>query len=199
LSRRPRALLAALLLSSPLVAQDAGGDAASAPGPATATATATATVTAEQAIATAQDTYGPPDARAKPACPTPKPGDEIIVCAQGEDNSKYRVKSSGDLDPTGAGAKDGLPRAPDVGTVYPGVVVAKGCFIPPCPPPMPVLIDLKAIPEAPPGSDADRVGRGLAPRGGPDAPIPAPTLPEAAPEPALRPPESASPAAGPSG
>ena len=40
----------------------------------------------------------------------------------------------------------------------------KGCFIPPCPTPMPILIDIEALPEAPPGSDADRVARGLAPR-----------------------------------
>ncbi len=178
MSRRPRLLLAALLLSSPLAAQEAAGDAVpSAP-----------TVTAEQAIATAQDAYGPPDTRAKPACPTPRPGDEIVVCAQTEDNSKYRVQSSGDLDPAGAGAKDGVPRAPDVGTVYPGVVVATGCFVGPCPPPMPVLIDLKAIPEAPPGSDADRVGQGLAPRSGSGTP-PA----------ALTPPGSASPAEEPLG
>jgi hypothetical protein len=170
-------LLAALLLSSPLAAQDAGGEAAEPPR----------TVTAEQAIATAQDVYGPPDTRAKPACPAPKPGDEIVVCAQEEDDSKYRVQSSGDLDPTGEGARDGVPRAPDVGTVYPGVVVATGCFIGPCPPPMPVLIDLKAIPEAPPGSDADRVGQGLAPRGAPSAPA------------AVTPRGSASPAEEPSG
>jgi hypothetical protein len=182
-------LLAALLLSSPLAAQDAGGDAASSPP----------SVTAEQAIATAQDVYGPPDTRAKPACPTPKPGEEIVVCAQEQDNSKYRVQSSGELDPTGKGAKDSVPRAPDVGTVYPGVVVAKGCFIPPCPPPMPVLIDLKAIPEAPPGSDAERVGQGLAPRGGSGTPPPAPAAPPTAAESALKTPESASPAAEPSG
>jgi hypothetical protein len=189
LSRRPRALLAALLLSSPLAAQDAGSD----------SATASAPVTAEQAIATAKEVYGPPDARARPACPAPKPGDEIVVCAQEEDSSKYRVQSSGDLDPAGTGAKDSAPRAPDVGTAYPGVVVAKGCFIPPCPPPMPVLIDLKAIPEAPPGSDAERVGQGLAPRGGPGVTPPAPA-PSAAPvEPGVRPPGSASPAEVPSG
>ena len=176
----PGAMLAALLLSSPLAAQDAASDAAS-----------PASVTAEQAIATARDVYGPPDTRAKPECPTPKPGDEIVVCAREGDNSQYRVQSSGDLDPTGKGAKDTVPRAPDVGTVYPGVVVAKGCFIPPCPPPMPVLIDLKAIPEASPGSDAERVGQGLAPRGGPGTPPSAPI------EPALKPPESASPAAEP--
>jgi hypothetical protein len=182
-------LLAALLLSSPVAAQDAGGGAEPRP----------ATVTAEQAITAASDAYGPPDTRAKPACPAPRPGDEIVVCGQGEDNGKYRVQSSGDLDPAGKGAKDRVPRAPDVGTVYPGVVVARGCFIPPCPPPMPVLIDLKAIPEAPPGSDAERVGQGLAPRGAPSVPAPPPALPEAALEPGLKPPELASPAEGPSG
>jgi hypothetical protein len=36
---------------------------------------------------------------------------------------------------------------------------------------------LKAIPEAPPGSDADRVARGLAPRGRDDLPIEPPDLP----------------------
>ena len=47
-----------------------------------------------------------------------------------------------------------------------GVSVSiKGCFVPPCPTPMPDLIDVEGLPEAPPGSDADRIGRGLAPRG----------------------------------
>ena len=46
-----------------------------------------------------------------------------------------------------------------------GTVVARGCFIPPCPPPPALFIDVEALPEAPPGSDADRVGRGLAPTG----------------------------------
>ena len=148
MSRRPRFLLAALLLSSPLAAQDAAGD------------EEPQGVTAEQALAAAKEAYGPPDSRAKAACPAPKPGDEIVVCAQETDNDKYRVRSSSDLDPTGAGASGGVPRAPDMETKYPGVAVASGCFIPPCPPPMPVLIDLKAIPEPPPGSDADRIARG---------------------------------------
>lgn len=117
-------------------------------------------VTADEALRTAAEVYGPPDPRARAACPPQKPGGEIVVCAEVEDAEKYRVQSSGDLDPTGAGAKDSVPRAPDVGTVYPGVVVASGCFVPPCPRPMPVLIDLKAIPEAPEGSDADLIGRG---------------------------------------
>ncbi|MFA9199738.1 MAG: hypothetical protein ACEQR8_00925 [Cypionkella sp.] len=126
---------------------------------------APASVTADQAIAAAREAYGPPDSRARPACPPQAPGGEIVVCGEVEDPSQFHVRSSSELDPTRAGARDNVPRAPDVGTVYPGVVVARGCFIPPCPPPMAKIIDLKAIPEAPPGSDADRVARGLAPTG----------------------------------
>lgn len=59
----------------------------------------------------------------------------------------------------------GDPRAPDLMPVYPGVVVARGCFIPPCPPPPALIIDIEALPEAPPGSDADRISQGLAPNG----------------------------------
>ncbi|WP_188643352.1 hypothetical protein [Tsuneonella deserti] len=164
-----------------------------------AAAQETRPVTAEEASAAAREAYGPVDTRAKAECPAPKPGDEIVVCAQQQDNSAFRVKSSGDLDPAGKGAKDNVPRAPDVGTVYPGVVVASGCFIGPCPPPMPVLIDLKAIPEAPPGSDAERVGQGLAPRGtGEGGPPPGQGTASSL-EPALTPPGSASPTAEPSG
>lgn len=171
-----------------------------------ASAQETATRTAEQVSAEAEAVYGPADSRAKPACPAPTPGGEIVVCGETEDSSKYRVQSSGDLDPTGKGAS-GPPRAPDLFNLpVPPMVgltmTTKGCFIPPCPSPMPLLIDLKAIPEAPPGSDADRVGRGLAPRGGPDTavttPVPAPT-PGAGPAAAATPPESASPAEVPSG
>ena len=39
------------------------------------------------------------------------------------------------------------------------------CIVPPCPPPPVYMIDVTALPEAPPGSDADRIARGLAPRG----------------------------------
>lgn len=179
----PRLLIPlAALVAVPAAAQDAGP------------------VTAEQAVAAAQEAYGPPDTRAKPACPAPKPGDEIVVCGENEDPGKYRVKSSADLDPKNA--KDGLPRAPDLFNLPQPAMVgvgvsAKGCFIPPCPSPMPVLIDLKAIPEAPPGSDADRVAKGLAPRDrdAPPTPAPAPAQTEAA----LRLPGSASPADEPSG
>jgi hypothetical protein len=167
----------------------------------------TAGVTAEQAVEAAQAAYGPPDPRAKPACAAPEPGGEIVVCGEVEDPEKYRVRSSGDLDPTGKGA-GGPPRAPDLFNLPQppmiGVgVSAKGCFIPPCPAPMPVLIDLKAIPEAPPGSDADRVARGLAPNNRfgdePLVPTGVPGPQAAAPAPTPTPPESAEPAEPPSG
>jgi hypothetical protein len=146
----PLAIL--LLWSTALGAQDA------------ATARPAPRVSADEALRAAAQVYGPPDPSARAECPPQKPGGEIVVCGQLEDPDKHRVQSSSELDPTGAGAKDSVPRAPDVGTVYPGIVVASGCFIPPCPPPMPVLIDLKALPEAPEGSDADLIGRGERPR-----------------------------------
>lgn len=39
------------------------------------------------------------------------------------------------------------------------------CLIPPCPPEAAIMIDVEALPEAPAGSDADRVARGLPPLG----------------------------------
>jgi hypothetical protein len=164
-----------------------------------AVAKAQDTATAEEALAAAQEAYGPPDTRAKPKCGDPGPGGEIVVCGTAEDPDKYRVKSSEDLDPSKT--KDVVPRAPDLYNLpvpaMVGVGVSmSGCFIPPCPAPMPLLIDLKALPEAPPGSDADRVGKGLAPNGSQGTPAPRPAP---APEPAVTPPKSATPAEAPSG
>ena len=146
MSRRPGLILVALFVSSSLTAQEGEP------------------VTAEQALESAKRAYSPPDLRPTRECPAPALVGEIVVCAQPEPAGKYRVPSSADLDPTGLGARDGKPHAPDQITNYPGPVVANGCFIPPCPPPMPVLIDLKAIPEAPPGSDADLIARGERPQ-----------------------------------
>ena len=86
-------------------------------------------------------------------CQSAKPG-EIVVCAQ--DPNDLRVPS--DLD-QGINSHDPEPRTPDLFNLPPPLgigVTFKGCFIPPCPRPMPPIIDLKAIPEAPPGSDAAR-------------------------------------------
>jgi hypothetical protein len=146
LSRRPGLLIAALLLSAPLDAQDV-------PAP-----------TAEDVLAAGKEAYTLPDRKSPKDCASPQVGAEIVVCGREDDGNAYPAHSSSDLDPTGAGAKDTIPRAPNVETMYPGVAVASGCFVGPCPPPMPVLIDLKAIPEAPPGSDADRIARGERPQ-----------------------------------
>ena len=62
------------------------------------------------------------------------------------------------------------PKTPDVdGTGLPlgmtPLVTVRGCFIPPCPGEPALLIDVTALPKAPPGSDADRIARGLPPLG----------------------------------
>ncbi|SMP69222.1 hypothetical protein SAMN06296065_10552 [Novosphingobium panipatense] len=86
---------------------------------------------------------------------------EIVVCAPETDT--YRVPSTSDDDPTGAGADDGRLRTPDVSGngIFKGKPTMAGlCVIPPCPPEQPYIIDLSTIPEAPAGSDADRIAKG---------------------------------------
>lgn len=83
---------------------------------------------------------------------------EIVVCAP-RDRDKDRFPGRETLESVRS-TYDGLPRAPDLRPVYPGPVVARGCFIPPCPPPKMIFIDVKALPEAPAGSDADLIAKG---------------------------------------
>lgn len=48
--------------------------------------------------------------------------------------------------------------------IFRGQATVSGmCFIPPCPAEAPLIIDVKAIPPPPAGSDAERVARGLTP------------------------------------
>ena len=86
---------------------------------------------------------------------------EIVVCAP-RDPEADRYPGRETLE-SAQSTSDGLPRAPDLRPVYPGPVVARGCFIPPCPPPPMVFIDVKALPEAPLGSDADLIAKGEMP------------------------------------
>ena len=84
--------------------------------------------------------------------------DEIVVCAP-SDGERYRVPSSTDTDPRSRAAlRTGMPAPPpmDRGSCkgQPGCIVGGWA-----PPPI-YYIDLKAIPEAPDGSDSDRVARG---------------------------------------
>ena len=137
---------------------------------------------------------------------------EIVICRRKSDQDqrlysneeaqdRYAEKTKGPM-PMDVNLKDMAPMV-GIGAIF------RGCFIPPCPRPMPILIDLEALPEAPPGSDADRIARGLAPRGRetgpvggdlvageelrPEAPPPAGAASEISPS------GSASPAAEPSG
>jgi hypothetical protein len=134
------------LAGTPLAAQQADGAAAQGP-PAPEPPTSQATLDA--ARAKLKTTRKP--------CAAAQPG-EIVVCAQ--DPEDFSVPS--DID-TGVDTSDGVPRAPDLFGIPPGgIVVARGCFIGPCPRKMPPIIDLKAIPEAPAGSDAARYKEGYA-------------------------------------
>ncbi len=105
----------------------------------------------------ARSTYAP-DAAAR-QCREKAASGEIVVCAQ--DDSQFRMPSTSQSDPNSDEAlKDGQLRPPDLEKKYPGVVAARGCFLPPCPKGPLYIIDLSAIPETPPGSDADKVARG---------------------------------------
>ena len=117
--------------------------AAAAPAPA---------ITAEEALENARALYSVETRRRVRRCPEPRPG-EILVCREPEDPDKLRVPSDTDLgDPD-----DGLPRAPDVSGLPD---CSQGCIRFGRKPPDPLIIDLKSIPEAPPGSDADRIAKG---------------------------------------
>lgn len=96
----------------------------------------------------------------RPRCEAPK-GNDIIVCAR--NNEQFRAQSSSDEDPTGAGTDDGRLTPPDVSGngIFKGKPTVGGmCLIPPCAAPKAYMIDLASIPEAPKGSDADKIAKG---------------------------------------
>ncbi|WP_435200125.1 hypothetical protein [Qipengyuania sp. 902] len=92
---------------------------------------------------------------------------EIIVCRRRSDLDEYGYdKERAERRYARETMNKGNPSAPDVfGIPDQGVVAARGCFIPPCPPPPAYIIDFESLPDAPPGSDADRIARGLPPLG----------------------------------
>lgn len=136
-------LLAVLLaLAAPAAAQQASP--AASPGP-----------SAEQAIEQQKKVFGPPNQNRR--CGAPDSSGDIVVCAT--DSKEFRVQSSAELDPNShAALYDGLPRAPqlDKGSCK-GQAGCVGFGYAPEPI---YYIDLKAIPEAPPGSDADLIAKG---------------------------------------
>lgn len=133
------------------------------------------TRTAEEALAASSSAYGP--APPEPDCEAAENPDEIVVCAQIQDQEQFRIRSDRQVrdDYARETMNKGDPKAPDVSGpgIFKGPATVGGlCFIPPCPAEPALIIDFDELPETPPGSDADRVGRGLAPRGNDEA-IPA--------------------------
>lgn len=128
--------------------------------------------TAEQALEASAEAYGP--APPEPDCGAAENPDEIVVCAEIQDQEQFRVRSDRDAldDYARETMNKGDPRAPDVSGpgIFKGKPTISGlCLIPPCPTEPAIIIDFSELPETPPGSDADRVGRGLAPLGNDDA------------------------------
>lgn len=115
-------------------------------------------ITVEEALQRNQAIYGPPPPRR--ACKQNPENTEIVVCAEEEqDQSQFRVQSSAQLDPTGReGTNDGVPRAPDVAGE--GIFKGKPTITFGSPAPPAIIFDISALPEAPEGSDADRIARG---------------------------------------
>lgn len=140
-------------------------------------------------FARAQAGYGPaqPQARPQPTCARPPDAEpnEIIVCAPWDDPNQHRIASLEDAQNRYAREtmNRGNPPPPDVAGeyIFHGPPTVSGICVPGvtnCPPPPAYMVDFSQLPDTPPGSDADRVGRGLTPTGneGP-APVAAPTPP----------------------
>jgi hypothetical protein len=148
--RRVGFALLALTMAMPAAAQSAAPDPAGTDGKVAGM------------IETAHAVYGVRDSRA--AC-RPKPGDEIVVCADhGEDQ---RMPSTAQTDPDSRAARralDGnIPRAPDVASIRcrrGADGVCRGNF---GGAPTPVYyVDVTKLPAAPEGSDAEAIANGTA-------------------------------------
>jgi hypothetical protein len=94
-------------------------------------------------------------------------GDEIVVCGFWQEGDRFRVQSTRAINPDDEQAlRDGLPRAPNVdgpGIFQGPATVGGGCFLQDCPPPPAYMVDFSELPEAPEGSDADRIAKGEIP------------------------------------
>ncbi len=111
-----------------------------------------------------RDTYGPPpppstDEKTQ-GCGDDKIS-EIVVCGH-ERVRNQRIPSTADSDPNSAAARHGLNSG---GARTPWVSGLPDCTVEKChrfgKKPAPIyLIDLSKIPEAPPGSDADKIAKG---------------------------------------
>jgi hypothetical protein len=129
---------------------------------AAATVNPAPTITAEQALENARAALSAAPRKAAP-CPDAR-GDEIVVCAEQEDPAKQYVSSntdSGDTDDGTPHAPDvsGMPQCPSEGFTFSGSLSFCAKHLGKQPRQL-YIIDLKAIPEAPAGSDADKIAKG---------------------------------------
>lgn len=114
-----------------------------------------------QRLETAKQAYGVPDPRLR--CRPQAGSDEIVVCRdRGED---LVVPSTSESDPDSLAARralnGGIPRAPQFDR---GSCRGKpGCITGGWAPPPVYYIDVTKLPEAPEGSDADRIAKGEVP------------------------------------
>ncbi len=96
---------------------------------------------------------------------------EIVVCG-GQSGPDQRITSRREAQDRYAAAtafRDD-PATPDVAGagIFRGPATVSGICIPGifnCPKAPALIVDVRALPQAPPGSDADRIARGLAPQG----------------------------------
>ncbi len=102
---------------------------------------------------------------------------EIVVCRELPADTSQMYSGSRE-----AWLKDYAARTQNAGTIPPPDVAGPGifrgpptisglCFIGPCPKDAALIVDVKAIPPPPEGSDAERVAKGLKPVEGDDAPL----------------------------
>lgn len=98
---------------------------------------------------------------------------EIVVCRQFRertDNSYYGDREAAQDNYAAETAYRDAPATPNVDGpgIFQGEPTIGGLCIPglqKCPPPPALIVDVAALPKAPPGSDADRIARGLPPIG----------------------------------
>lgn len=132
--------------AAPSIAQEAEGDAR----PLTAAQRAQAMIDEERQFVKPR--------ALRPDCPAPDPLNKAIVVCAPDTSQHYRVPPSSD-DPHDTGGSRGGLTPPDMygGPPCTGLCVRGGY----APPPV-YYIDLSKIPEAPPGSDADKIAKGEA-------------------------------------
>lgn len=138
-------VLIALLLATPLSAQDTAGT-TRLPAP---------TTTAEEAIATARSLFTVIEPEADPCAAANPDPDTIVVCRQYEDGAQYMLQSRtrADSDVTGSGA----PRAPDFNDSCLATRGRENCMMFGSVPPPAIMVDFSLLPETPEGSEAARL------------------------------------------